>query len=223
MSQYKVCSKCKLAKSLDSFSTDKQKISGLRSNCRACDKARLDASGYGKTYYQNNRETRLAKEAQRRAQNREQENKRSRKWKQENKERCRVVNAAWNRNNRERAHQNATAWRKANPERNRDNQNRWRKENPDKQRAKEVRRRTAHRANGVYFISNAEIKRLYSSPCFYCQDTKDITLDHIIPISRGGSHSIGNLLPACRSCNLSKNAKTITEWRMWQKRNNKLR
>lgn len=37
--------------------------------------------------------------------------------------------------------------------------------------------------------------------------------DHVVPLSRGGTHSVGNLLPACRSCNLSKGKKFLTEWR----------
>ena len=35
----------------------------------------------------------------------------------------------------------------------------------------------------------------------------------IMPIIRGGRHSIGNLLPACGSCNSSKGAKLLVEWR----------
>ena len=34
-----------------------------------------------------------------------------------------------------------------------------------------------------------------------------------IPISRGGSHGVGNLLPACERCNKSKATKLLIEWR----------
>jgi 5-methylcytosine-specific restriction endonuclease McrA len=37
--------------------------------------------------------------------------------------------------------------------------------------------------------------------------------DHVYPLSRGGSHGIGNVLPVCRPCNLSKGAKFLIEWK----------
>lgn len=44
-------------------------------------------------------------------------------------------------------------------------------------------------------------------------------MDHVVPLSRGGRHSIGNILPACESCNLSKHASYLVEWRRRQRRN----
>jgi 5-methylcytosine-specific restriction endonuclease McrA len=38
-------------------------------------------------------------------------------------------------------------------------------------------------------------------------------IDHIIPLSRGGRHSIGNLAPACAACNLKKGYKYLVEMR----------
>jgi 5-methylcytosine-specific restriction endonuclease McrA len=74
--------------------------------------------------------------------------------------------------------------------------------------------RARKRSNGVYQITKSEIKGLLSRPCFYCGCVnKKITLDHVLPISRGGRHSIGNLVPACYSCNSSKGAKFLAEWR----------
>lgn len=45
--------------------------------------------------------------------------------------------------------------------------------------------------------------------CVCCLGNGKLTKDHIIPISRGGSDSIGNLQPLCLDCNVHKNAKTI--------------
>ena len=50
--------------------------------------------------------------------------------------------------------------------------------------------------------------------CFYCGRKTELTFDHVMPVSRGGRHSIGNVLPACGSCNSSKNNRTIMEWRV---------
>lgn len=49
--------------------------------------------------------------------------------------------------------------------------------------------------------------------CSYCgTNAEKMTLDHVIPQSRGGSHAAENLVLACRSCNSSKGAKTPGEW-----------
>lgn len=38
------------------------------------------------------------------------------------------------------------------------------------------------------------------------------TLEHILPISRGGTHTFDNTALACHRCNVSKNSKTVDEW-----------
>lgn len=48
--------------------------------------------------------------------------------------------------------------------------------------------------------------------CTYCGGACE-TVDHIIALVRGGTNYEGNLTPACRSCNGSKQDKTIIEWK----------
>jgi 5-methylcytosine-specific restriction endonuclease McrA len=50
--------------------------------------------------------------------------------------------------------------------------------------------------------------------CHYCGGKfppKDLTMDHIVPISRGGKSNKGNLVPACKSCNSNKKYYTPAE------------
>jgi 5-methylcytosine-specific restriction endonuclease McrA len=49
--------------------------------------------------------------------------------------------------------------------------------------------------------------------CTYCGSNKLLEGDHIVPLSRGGSNTFGNLATACRPCNQSKGSKTVEEWR----------
>lgn len=42
------------------------------------------------------------------------------------------------------------------------------------------------------------------------------TLEHILPISRGGTHTFDNAAIACHRCNTSKNRKTVAEWEAWK-------
>lgn len=48
--------------------------------------------------------------------------------------------------------------------------------------------------------------------CVYCQEGSYEELDHIIPIVKGGKHTIENIVPSCFSCNRSKGAKILGEW-----------
>ncbi len=51
--------------------------------------------------------------------------------------------------------------------------------------------------------------------CYYCQQKVKWSkhhVDHVIPLSRGGSNDISNLVIACPTCNLSKNDRLPHEW-----------
>ncbi len=51
--------------------------------------------------------------------------------------------------------------------------------------------------------------------CQYCGlQTRDLTIDHIVPKSRKGAHTWENLVSACKVCNHRKGGKTLQEARM---------
>jgi 5-methylcytosine-specific restriction endonuclease McrA len=91
-----------------------------------------------------------------------------------------------------------------------------------------VVRSTRLRREGVptLQITAQDLSRLltqYRHQCAYC-GTKlsphgrdlpsSLQWDHVVPLRRGGRHSIGNLVPACRTCNISKSAKLLVEYRV---------
>lgn len=50
--------------------------------------------------------------------------------------------------------------------------------------------------------------------CYYCGASDvPLQLDHVMPRSRGGADHPDNLVPACKTCNASKGARTPEEWR----------
>jgi hypothetical protein len=49
-------------------------------------------------------------------------------------------------------------------------------------------------------------------PCVYCGDVAT-TMDHVLPLVRGGTNHEGNLAPCCKRCNSSKAGWTVVEWR----------
>lgn len=51
--------------------------------------------------------------------------------------------------------------------------------------------------------------------CQYCgRQSSDLTIDHVVPRSRGGGHSWDNLVSACKTCNHRKGGKLLSEVRM---------
>jgi 5-methylcytosine-specific restriction endonuclease McrA len=65
---------------------------------------------------------------------------------------------------------------------------------------------------------NAQVKKRDHYRCVYCGSADDITVDHVVPSSRGGDSSKKNLATACRVCNGRKGARTPTEAGMKRKR-----
>ena len=60
-------------------------------------------------------------------------------------------------------------------------------------------------------VKDAIIKmfEIWGKNCLSCGCDKDVTIDHINPISKGGITELNNLQPLCRSCNASKGVNVI--------------
>ncbi len=61
------------------------------------------------------------------------------------------------------------------------------------------------------------ILRSGSKPCFWCGRTisckkKTLTIDHIVPQSKGGGFGIDNVVPCCGQRNVMKDSFELTEW-----------
>ena len=133
---------------------------------------------------------------------------------QRNGDKVRQSVSQWKRENKEIVNIGVKRYRDMHPDRVKARHRLYDQLNPDKVRNKVNRRRTRRQTNGVFAILPKELTKLYSGPCAYCGSKKYIEADHVIPISRGGRHAIGNLIPACRPCNRSKHDKTIMEWKL---------
>ena len=97
----------------------------------------------------------------------------------------------------------------------------WQAKNPERVKAIEYRRNHTRRAR-LYAVPRApydfvEILRLSGNRCAYqltgCLWLMDpevqLTADHIIPISKGGSDTFENVLPACGRCNKKKGSRLV--------------
>lgn len=52
--------------------------------------------------------------------------------------------------------------------------------------------------------------------CHYCRTTQALTVDHVVPVSKGGRDVVSNLVPACRTCNSQKRGKDYDEFVEWR-------
>ena len=58
-------------------------------------------------------------------------------------------------------------------------------------------------------------RRIAKGVCYYCSgsfSSKDLTMDHIVPVARGGKSTKGNVVPACKACNNAKKSLLPMEW-----------
>jgi len=58
-------------------------------------------------------------------------------------------------------------------------------------------------------------RRLARGVCHYCQEptpAQELTMDHIVPLARGGKTTRGNVAPCCKTCNTRKKQLLPMEW-----------
>jgi len=188
----KQCNRCREWKSLASFNKDAPTKDGLKNRCKVCVAADKHASHAANPGPNNarSRAYRKAHPVERRAYNRE--------WKTENTAAVREYRRKYYETNRATE---LAANRK------------WVADNPEAARLIDLRRAARKKENGIFFVAPEELRYLLSQPCYLCGGAPSTQIDHIIPVSRGGRHSIGNLLGACKTCNCRKHAKFLIEYR----------
>lgn len=98
----------------------------------------------------------------------------------------------------------------------------WRIAHVDQTRDRRRGRGRSHWGGaGVTVRDWKRLVRHYRGCCAYCgRPAATPEMDHLVPLARGGRHTIGNVLPACRRCNGTKNARLLIEWkngRSWKR------
>jgi len=102
---------------------------------------------------------------------------------------------------------------------------RWRIENREvylaQHRIHQFNRISQTKAQSDGTVDEDFLKQIYGTEnCYYCNRATpddERTLEHVIPLSRGGLHSVYNIEMACINCNSGKQHKTIEEWEEYKK------
>ena len=82
-------------------------------------------------------------------------------------------------------------------------------------REKSKRRKAQDRGQTPVQIPVAALRQRFNefgNCCAYCGEGGDMQIEHIEPISKGGAHDIGNIVPACSECNSNKRDREMEEW-----------
>lgn len=124
----------------------------------------------------------------------------------------------WRAENTDEANRRLRDWRKANPEKRRAQEARYRAAHPEYIPAKHGARRLRV-ASGNF--SKTDLEYVKNSQwfggllCYYCGCNIDdgYHVEHVHPLSRGGTNTVNNIVLACPSCNLSKGSMTLEEWK----------
>jgi 5-methylcytosine-specific restriction endonuclease McrA len=94
----------------------------------------------------------------------------------------------------------------------------WTEGNPERRAAIAQNYKHRRRAQEEGGISSADLlawKKAKPKICYWCgkKCARSFTVDHYQPLAKGGRHEASNLVIACRSCNLKKNAKDPEQFR----------
>ncbi len=210
MPEDKRCSKCRQVKLLTKFHRHAASKDGLRPRCKEC---RQEDT---RIYYEENREAKRERDRKYYEANREKVRATNRAWWEANLEHYRNQKREYYQRNREETIERA----RANYAENKERALAWTSAYRRTPKGKEVhlqsqRKRRATKAQLEATLTAEEwneILNLFGHRCAYCGErVEEITMDHVVPISRGGPHTRDNVVPACRPCNSRKHNNTPQE------------
>lgn len=214
------CRECKALARREYYENNREKTLEQSNKWKTENKARKQEAH--KKYYAKNRDVILKKSRDSYHDNIERERARNKKYRDAHKEDRNMKRRKRHKANLEKENAQARNWYQQNKDKHLSNGKNWRRNNPDQAKAITNKYRARkHNADGEY--SDRDVKRQYiiqQGLCFWCdcELNNKYHIDHIIPLSRSGNNSIGNIALCCASCNSSKGNKLPIEWKMYKKR-----
>jgi len=183
---YKCCSKCKINKVISEFSKDRSRKDGIRVTCKQCDSLRL------KIYNNKNKDRNI--------------------------ERRKIYTI----NNKEKISLRAKSYQIANKEKitelrrkNKDKLKEYNKIYSQTQARKISSKNYKYKRRSITKQGDATTQQILklqknAKVCYWCKcslKNVKVHIDHYVPLSKGGEHTLSNLVVSCQSCNLTKSAK----------------
>jgi 5-methylcytosine-specific restriction endonuclease McrA len=206
----KFCSNCGKRKHLEQFHKNKQSRDGRARLCKPC------ACAKSSEWREANQERARKSIREWRAANKERENENARSWRKANKDKI----AGYTKKRASAQKESAAKWYQKNRSAMIERSRVWKKENRARarllSRTSENRRRARKmQADGAHTAEDVQEQyERQKGRCYWCGKRvgKNYHVDHIVPLSRGGSNWPENIVLACPSCNISKSNKLPHEW-----------
>lgn len=132
---------------------------------------------------------------------------------------AKIYRAIWYQKNQKKAIDYSSQWRSENPEIQQKQHADYLKKNPDVFRRAASRRRAKKLNNESKIYTEKQVLDLYGHNCHICNEPIDLKaarragmtnweyglqIDHVIPLTKGGSDNLDNVRPSHGICNLKK-------------------
>lgn len=236
----KKCCVCKeeIEANAENFAMTKRTKDGFSNVCKPCKRE------YDKAYRMKNKEKIKKRQREHAEKNKEKISEYQKEWREKNAEhlkayreknkyRIQQSNKKYWAENKEYAKQQVNKWRKENAEyireyriknRDRDREQRRKWTRSEQGRKISMTKTNAYRAKKKTLINDFTAEQWslclerFGHSCAYCgKHHETLEQEHFVPVSKGGHFTKNNILPACRTCNASKNNHDYFEWYTAQK------
>lgn len=197
--QLKQCTMCKCFLNIDNFRIKNNKFKTLFSYCKTCEKE------YSKFYREKNKEKLSILKSEYYFKNKEDISLKQKQYKIENRERILCIKKISGAKYREKNKEKIATQRKI--------YSKTLSCNVSKKNYKHKRRTIENDGD----LTHKELFLLQKNvnKCYWCSNKihgNKYHIDHYIPLSKGGEHTLSNLVISCPTCNLKKNAKDPIEF-----------
>lgn len=195
----KKCGKCKLEKDEIEFNNNKSKKDSLATECKLC-KRQQDAR-YREVSLLKNPEYNKIYQIQ---------------YRKENAAQIDAKKKIYIKNNKTAHLKRQHNWYEKNKYDIKNRISLYKKEHPEQYQMYNNRRIARKKTSIIEIFTHQDIINRYGNKCFYC-DGLFIHIDHYMPLSRGGTHTLENVRPSCEHCNLTKSNKLPEEFIKYKK------
>lgn len=201
----KICTKCKDAKLLSYFAKHSGCKFGVRNICKECTNEK------DKEYYVTNKDVIVEKHKKYLTENKEKISDTAKKYYKNNLQNILNVCANYRENNKTKIAEYHIKYYEINKESITEKIKQYR----TTQKGKAVRTNSSHNRRNLEKdgdVTSKEMMELQKNAksCYWCNEplkNVKVHIDHYNPISKGGEHTLSNLVVSCQSCNHKKHAK----------------